>query len=287
MNSLITFNEIIYTLQSYWKKFGCIILQPIDSEVGAATFHPETFINAINEKKYNAAYTQISKRPSDLRYCKYSNRLPVFHQFQVILKPSPKNSQDLYLNSLKEIGIDIIKNDIRFIEDNWESPSLGAFGIGWEIWLNGMEITQFTYFQQMGDLECSPTMVEIAYGLERIAMHVQNIHDIDNIIFDKSRSKKIKYSTIYKNYEKELTRYLLEYNNENDLSNNFKILTNKCELVVSNNLPLIGYKILIEISNIFNILDSRSNMTHLERQSYINKMRTLSNKIAKKIKHEK
>ncbi|HFL8824093.1 MAG TPA: glycine--tRNA ligase subunit alpha [Candidatus Azoamicus sp. OHIO1] len=286
MKSPFTFNEIIFSLQSFWNKNGCIILQPIDFEVGAATFHPETFVNAINSKKYNAAYTQISKRPSDIRYCNYSNRLPIFHQFQVILKPSPKDSQELYLNSLKELGIDIIKNDIRFIEDNWESPTLGAFGLGWEIWLNGMEVTQFTYFQQMGGIECYPIMLELAYGLERIAMHIQDVNNIDNIIFDKNKSKKIKYSDIYRNYEKELSLYMLKKLDTNELLINFKHLIHKSELIIEENFPLIAYQTVLNCSHIFNLLDSKSCMTQMERQSYINKIRNLSNNIAKKIKHE-
>jgi len=282
-----TFNNIINLLNSFWNESGCTILQPIDKIVGAATFHPATFINAINSKQYKASYTQTSRRPFDIRYSNYSNRLPLFHQYQVILKPSPSDIQELYLNSLKYIGIDLIKNDIRFVEDNWESPTLGAYGIGWEVWLNGMEITQFTYFQQMGGLNCYPIMIEIAYGLERICMYIQDTININELIFDINKSGTIKYKDLFLAYEKELSIYLSTEINTKKLFERFEYLEKECENILDKNLPLIAYDFMLDLSNIFNTLDARSCFALTERQIYILKIRSLSNKIAKKIKYGK
>lgn len=282
----IYFNKIIHKLNNFWKKHGCIILQPIDKEVGAATYHPTTFINAINNKKWNAAYTQISKRPSDVQNNTLSNKSIIFHQYQVIMKPSPKNIKDLYLTSLFEIGIDIEVNEIKFIEDNWKSPSLGAFGIGWEIRLNGIEVTQFTYFQQMGSIECNPIMVEIAYGLERLTMHLQKINNINNIIIDKNGKDIITYSDLYNKYQIELQTHIktldLYY-----LKKKFVETEKMCENFISENLPLIAYDYVIELSNIFNIIESKICFMSTERQKYISKLKYLTNQIALKIKHDK
>lgn len=282
MKKIITFNEIIEILNTFWKKQSCVILQPIDQEVGAATFHPMTFINAINKKKFNAAYTQISKRPSDIRHNSFSNRSIIFHQYQVIMKPSPINIQDLYLESLNKIGINIKNNEINFIEDNWQSPSLGAQGVGWEVRLNGTEITQFTYFQQMGDTECFPIMIEIAYGLERLAMHIQKINKIPDILFDKD----IQYSNIYSQYEFELSKYIKEEITTSDLITNFKKLEKDCINLIKKNLPLIAYEHIIKLSHIFNLIDSKIYITVAERHEYISKIRQLSKNIAEKIKNE-
>ena len=278
----LTFNEIINKLNKFWGKHGCIILQPLDMEIGAATFHPATFFNAVNKKEYKAAYTQICRRPSDNQYSEDSNRLPLFHQYQVIIKPSYQNIQKLYLNSLKELNIDLLNNDIKFIEDNWESPTLGAVGIGWEIWLNGIEITQFTYFQTMGGLDCKPIMVELAYGIERISMYSQNIFNINQIVFDKN----ILYKEIYQNYSNELNNHITNEENNNILLNDFQKSENECNNLIKKNFPMLAYDQVIKLSNIFNILDSKLILSTTERKNFILKIRTLSNCIAKKIKYE-
>lgn len=284
---IITFNKIIEKLNNFWKKNSCTIIQPIDQEVGAATFHPMTFINALTNQSFNAAYTQISRRPTDIRYTKFSNRSILFHQYQVIMKPSPLNIQELYINSLAEIGINIKKNEINFIEDNWKSPSLGANGIGWEVRLNGTEITQFTYFQQMGDLECHPIMVEIAYGLERIALHLQKITNIEDIIFDSNQNKNIKYSDIFFKYEKEMNTYIKEEIKPKELKNSFLKIEKECKNLIEKNLPRISYEKLIKLSHLFNLIDANRYLPITERFEYIEKMRFLSKKIAEKIKNEK
>lgn len=284
---IITFNKIIEKLNNFWKKNYCTIIQPIDQEVGAATFHPMTFINALTNQSFNAAYTQISRRPTDIRYTKFSNRSILFHQYQVIMKPSPLNIQELYINSLAEIGINIKKNEINFIEDNWKSPSLGANGIGWEVRLNGTEITQFTYFQQMGDLECHPIMVEIAYGLERIALHLQKITNIEDIIFDSNQNKNIKYSDIFFKYEKEMNTYIKEEIKPKELKNSFLKIEKECKKLIEKNLPRISYEKLIKLSHLFNLIDANRYLPITERFEYIEKMRFLSKKIAEKIKNEK
>lgn len=283
MKRIKSFNKIINLLNNFWKNHGCVIVQPIDQEVGAATFHPTTFINAITKKPWNVAYTQISKRPSDIRHSISSNKSAIFHQYQVIMKPSPHNIQNLYLNSLNLIGINTKKNEIKFVEDNWHSPSLGASGIGWEVRLNGIEITQFTYFQQMGNIECFPIMVELAYGLERITMHVQKITNIDNIIFDTIKSKKIRYSDIFKKYEKDLNIYLSKELNIEHLIDDFAKLEKNCEHLLEKNLPLIAYDNVIKLSHIFNLIDSKTFIAFTERQNYILKIKNLANKIANKI----
>lgn len=287
MKNLKSFNKIINILNIFWKKHGCTLVQPIDEEVGAATFHPTTFINSITHKNWNVAYTQISKRPSDVRHNNLSNRSALFHQYQVIMKPSPQNIQKLYLDSLKLIGINIKNNDIKFIEDNWQSPSLGASGVGWEVRLNGIEITQFTYFQYIGNIECFPVMVELAYGLERLAMHVQKITNIDTIIFDINKKKKIKYSDIFQKYEKELNIYLSEELNIKYLTENFLELEKQCKKLLEKNLALKAYDYVIKLSHIFNLIDSKSFISVTERQNYILKIRYLANKIAKNIINKK
>lgn len=286
MNNKITFNNIINKLNNFWHKNLCIILQPIDTEVGAATFHPITFINAINSKKINAAYTQISKRPSDLRHTSISNRSILFHQYQVIMKPSPKNIQELYIESLRTIGIKK-NNDLKFIEDNWQSPTLGANGIGWEVRLNGTEITQFTYFQQMGDKECSPIMVEIAYGLERIAMHIQKKKKINDIIYEKINNKIIKYSDIYSNYEKDFSKYISEDIEKSKLIKEFNEIENECIKLINKNNICIAYEKIIKLSNIFNLIECKNTLDLKKRYDYISKIRSLAKNVAEKIKNEK
>ena len=242
-----TFNNIIEKLNKFWQKNGCIILQPADNEMGAATFHPATFINAITNKPFKAAYTQISKRPFDLKHNENSNKNTFFHQYQVVIKPSNYNIQDLYLLSLRSVGINIYNNDIKFIEDNWSSPTLGATGIGWEIRLNGIEVTQFTYFQQMGGIECNTTMVEIAYGLERLALHIQKISNINEIIFDNTKEGPVKYGEIFNDYEKEYSDENSDLNNdENDISSNDDFDFNNNDINIENlKLDIIEMKNLL------------------------------------------
>ncbi len=284
MMKILSFNKIIERLNYFWQTNGCTILQPADNEMGAATFHHATFINAINKKNIKAAYVQLSKRPSDLKHNKNSNKNTFFHQYQVIIKPSNKNVQDLYIKSLKNIGINILKNDIKFVEDNWSSPSLGATGIGWEVRLNGVEITQFTYFQQMGGLECDPIMVEIAYGIERLALHIQKIHDINKIIVDNNNINNIiKYDTIFNNYEEEYKKYISNHLNINELNEEFNDIEKKIINLIENNLNLIGYNYLIKLSHIFNLIDTKNNYK-ITRQEYISRMKFLSEKIAKNIR---
>lgn len=283
---MISFNSVIEKLNAFWKKNGCIILQPFDSEVGAATFHSSTFINAISETNYRAAYTQFSRRPFDLKYNVSSNKSIIFHQYQVIIKPSIKNIKELYLASLKKIGININKNDIKFIEDNWVSSTLGAAGIGWEVRLNGIEITQITYFQQMGGIPCYPTMVEIAYGLERLTLHIQGISNIDDIVFDKNNSIIVKYSDIFKKYEQEYTRYLKKELNISELNEEFIYIENKINKLLKNDYSLVAYDYLVKITHIFNLIDSK-NCYGLTRQTYISKVKNLANQIAQKIKNDR
>lgn len=286
-NKFLTFNKIINKLNNFWKKNGCVILQPIDMEVGAATFHPTTFFNAINKKNWKAAYTQICRRPTDNQYSEDSNRLPIFHQYQVIIKPSYLNIQKLYLDSLRNLNIEIDKNDIKFIEDNWESPTLGAAGIGWEVWLNGTEITQFTYFQTMGGIECNPIMVELAYGIERIAMYLQNTFNINEIIFEENKHNKIFYHEIYNNYTNEIKNYITNEIDTKVLVNNFNSLEYECKKLIKKKMINIAYENIIKISNIFNLLDAKLYLSTTERKNYILKIRILSNDIAKIIKNEK
>lgn len=282
---MLSFNSIIEKLNIFWKKNGCIILQPFDSEMGAATFHSCTFINAIRSSNYRAAYTQFTRRPFDFKYNTSSNKSVIFHQYQVIIKPSIDNIQELYLKSLKNIGININKNDIRFIEDNWASPTLGAAGIGWEVRLNGIEITQITYFQQMGGIQCIPIMVEIAYGLERLTLHVQNITNIDDIIIDKNAYAIIKYSDIFKKYEREYTKYLIAELDIPSLDKEFLYIENKIKILIEKSLSLIAYDYLVKLTHIFNLIDSKICYGFI-RQGYISRVKDLANKIAQKIHHD-
>lgn len=287
MNKYISLNSIINKLNLYWHKHGCILLQPLDSEVGAATFHPKTFFSAIDKKPFKAAYTQISRRPFDLKYHDNSNKSNIFHQYQVIIKPSVQNIQDLYLQSLKQIGINIYKNDIRFIEDNWKSPSLGASGVGWEVRLNGMEITQFTYFQKMGSINCYPVMIEIAYGIERLALHIQKIYNINEILFDNiSILENIKYGALFNTYEKEYTSYTIEFLTIEELKNEFLKIENKINTLLKKNLILIAYDFLVKLSNLFNFIDTKI-PNDIIRQEYIFKIKNLAKKIAQNFKNEK
>ena len=274
----MTFQEIIFKLKSYWANKGCISLEPYDIPMGAATFHPSTFLRAIGPEPWRAVYPQPCRRPTDGRYGENPNRLQHYYQLQVILKPSPNDIQNMYLDSLASIGIDKEKNDIKFVDDNWESPSLGAAGVGWEVWLNGMEISQFTYFQQVGGLECKPVTGELTYGLERIAMHLQSIDNLYNIKWNKD----ITYGEIYMQNEKENSQYNFEFVDSKILSKNFDDLEKECINLIENDLAIPAYDLLLQNSHTLNLLDSKQAISSTERQAYILRLRKLSNLIAKK-----
>jgi len=279
--NLDTFQGLIAALQDFWDKQGCVILQPYDMEVGAGTFHPETFLRAIGPEPWNAAHVQSSRRPSDGRYGEHPNRGQHFFQYQVVLKPSPTNIQDLYLESLRLIGIDPLLHDIRFVEDNWESPTLGAWGLGWEVWLNGMEVTQFTYFQQVGGLECKPVMGEIAYGIERLAMVVQKVSHTQDLIWTKGPLGTITYGDIFRQYEKEMSTYNFEKAPIEDLFSQFDALEAETQNLITDLLPLPAYELVLKLSHTFNLLDARRAISVSERQRFILRIRTLAMSVAK------
>ena len=268
-----TFQDTILNLQKFWSKHGCIILQPYDMEVGAGTFHPATTLRSLGPKPWKAAYVQPSRRPTDGRYGDNPNRLQHYYQFQVIIKPSPSNIKKLYLNSLSVIGIDHKNHDIRFVEDDWESPTLGAAGLGWEVWCDGMEITQFTYFQQMTGIECKPVPVEITYGLERLCMFVQgknNVFDLD------WNNEGIKYREVFFQAEKEFSAYNFEFANTDILLKNFETTENECKSLLEKKLSLPAYDQCLKASHIFNLLDARGVIGVAERTGYITRIRELA-----------
>lgn len=270
------FQDLIFALQQYWKKQGCVILQPLDLEVGAGTFHFGTFLKAIGPEPWKAAYVQSSRRPTDGRYGENPNRGQHYYQFQVMLKPSPENIQALYLGSLESIGIDTRIHDIRFVEDNWESPTLGAWGLGWEVWLNGMEITQFTYFQQVGGLACKPISGEITYGLERLAMYLQKVESI----FDIRWAENITYGDIFHQNELEMSRYNFEETPIKILLQHFEDYEAECQRLLAIPLVLPAYEMMLKTSHVFNLLDARHAISVNERQRYILRIRTLAKLIA-------
>ena len=276
-----SFQEIILTLQSFWSKYGCAILQPYDMEVGAGTFHPATALRVLGPDYYwKAAYVQPSRRPTDGRYGDNPNRMQHYYQFQVIIKPSPKDIQDLYLDSLKTINLDQKLHDIRFVEDDWESPTLGASGLGWEVWCDGMEISQFTYFQQMGGLEVKPVAVEITYGLERLSMYIQEIDNVFDIDFDgvsKSNGGKL-YGDIFLRSEKEYSMYNFEFANTEILLRHFDDCEKECFSLLDNQKPLVlpAYDQCIKASHLFNLLDARGVVSVSERQGFILRVRNMS-----------
>ncbi len=274
------FQELILHLQQYWSAQNCVILQPIDIEVGAGTLHPATFLRAIGPEPWNSAYVQSSRRPKDGRYGANPNRLQHYYQFQVVLKPSPINIQELYLSSLEMLGLDTMINDISFVEDNWESPTLGAWGLGWEIWLNGMEITQFTYFQQVGGLECSPVTGEITYGLERIAMCLQGEHNVYNIIWSNTPTGKITYGDIFYQNELEMSAYNFDQANVENLLTTFDSYESESARMIKVGLPLPAYEFVLKASHTFNLLDARKAISVTERQRYILRVRTLARAVA-------
>jgi len=270
---IISFQEIIMNLQKFWGKYGCIILQPYDLEVGAGTFHPATTLRSLGPKPWKAAYVQPSRRPTDGRYGENPNRLQHYYQFQVIIKPSPENIKQTYLKSLAAIGIKVENHDIRFVEDDWESPTLGAAGLGWEVWCDGMEITQFTYFQQMTGIECSPVPVELTYGLERLCMFVQ---EKDSIFELEWNNEGVKYKDIFYQAEKEFSAYNFEFANTETLLKKFEIAENECKALLEKKLPLPAYDQCLKASHLFNLLDSRGIIGVAERTGYINRIRELA-----------
>jgi len=269
---MITFSELLLKLQNFWASHGCIILQPYDIPSGAGTFHPATFLRSLDSKPWACAYVAPSRRPTDGRYGENPNRLGSYYQFQVLIKPSPDNIQELYLKSLESLGLNIKNHDIRFVEDNWESPTLGAWGLGWEVWLDGMEVTQFTYFQQVGGYECDPVAVEITYGTERLAMYLQGVESVFDIVW----SEGVKYGDVHKKGEYEFSKYNFEIADTNMLFKHFEDAANECKRCLDEKLPLPAYDQCLLASHIFNTLDARKAISVTERQNYILKVRELA-----------
>ena len=277
---LTSFQGLIQTLQTYWSEQGCVIMQPLDMEVGAGTFHPATFLRAIGPEPWRAAYVQPSRRPTDGRYGENPNRLQHYFQFQVLLKPSPDNFQALYLGSLQALGFDMLVHDIRFVEDDWESPTLGAWGLGWEVWLNGMEVTQFTYFQQVGGLECRPVSGEITYGLERLAMYLQGVDNLYDLVWSRGPQGIVTYGDIYHQNEVEQSTYNFELADIDALFHWFDVCEAQCQLLVEKKLPLPAYEQVMKASHAFNLLDARHAISVTERQRFILRVRSLSRAVA-------
>jgi glycyl-tRNA synthetase alpha chain len=275
-SDLTSFQGLIQTLQNYWSEQGCLIMQPLDMEVGAGTFHPATFLRAIGPEPWRAAYVQPSRRPTDGRYGENPNRLQHYFQFQVLLKPSPDNFQELYLGSLAALGFDMLVHDIRFVEDDWESPTLGAWGLGWEVWLNGMEVTQFTYFQQVGGLECQPVSGEITYGLERLAMYLQGVDNLYDLVWSRGPQGTVTYGDIYLQNEIEQSTYNFELADTDALFHWFDVCEAQCQLLVDKKLPLPAYEQVMKASHAFNLLDARHAISVTERQRFILRVRSLS-----------
>ena len=272
-----SFQDIIFNLQKFWSKNGCIILQPYDMEVGAGTFHPATTLRSLGPKPWKAAYVQPSRRPTDGRYGNNPNRLQHYYQFQVIIKPSPINIKKLYLKSLSTIGIDHKNHDVRFVEDDWESPTLGAAGLGWEVWCDGMEISQFTYFQQMAGFECKPISVEITYGLERICMFIQQKKNVYDLIWN---DEKIKYEEVFHQSEKEFSAYNFDYANTTNLFKMFEMFESEAKSLLEKKISLPAYDQCLKASHIFNILDARGAISVAQRAEYIGRIREITKSTA-------
>ena len=276
----VTFQELILGLQTYWSRRGCVLLQPYDMEMGAGTFHPATFLRAIGPEPWSAAYVQPSRRPTDGRYGENPNRLQHYYQYQVVIKPSPDDIQDLYLGSLKALGLDPKVHDIRFVEDNWESPTLGAWGLGWEVWLNGMEISQFTYFQQVGGLECRPVTGEITYGLERLAMYLQGVESVFDLTWTDGPLGRVSYGDVYHQNEVEQSKYNFEEADTASLFPWFDTCEKECARLLEKGLALPAYEQVLKASHTFNLLDARRAISVTERQRYILRVRTLARAVA-------
>ena len=278
--NLGTFQGLILALQQFWAEKGCVVLQPLDIEVGAGTFHPGTFLRAIGPESWNTAYVQPCRRPTDGRYGENPNRLQHYYQFQVLLKPSPSDIQEIYLESLTNLGIDTAVHDIRFVEDNWESPTLGAWGLGWEVWLNGMEVTQFTYFQQAGGLECYPVSGEITYGIERIAMYLQGVDSIYDIVWAESAEGSVTYGDVFKQNEVEMSEFNFDCANVDLLFSYFEDCEKQCNSLIEKDLPLPAYEQVLKASHYFNLLDARKAISVTERQRFILRVRSLARLVA-------
>jgi glycyl-tRNA synthetase alpha chain len=275
--TVASFQDVILTLQRFWAEQGCLILQPYDVEMGAGTFHPATTLRALGKEPWRAAYVQPCRRPADGRYGENPNRLQHYYQFQVILKPSPTDAQGLYLKSLEALGIDPSLHDIRFVEDDWESPTLGAWGLGWEVWCDGMEVTQFTYFQQVGGIECDPVAVELTYGLERLAMYLLNKESVYQLPFNRADSPAHKsYGDVFLRNEQQFSAYNFEYADTEMLFRHFADAERECSALLAVNLPLPAYDQCIKASHLFNLLDARGVISVVERASYIGRVRTLA-----------
>lgn len=268
-----SFQSLILKLDDYWSERGCVILQPYDMEVGAGTFHPATTLRALGPEAWKAAYVQPSRRPTDGRYGENPNRLQHYYQYQVILKPSPADSQQLYLDSLRHLGIDPMEHDIRFVEDDWESPTLGAWGLGWEVWLDGMEVTQFTYFQQVGGIECAPVSCELTYGLERLAMYVQGVENVYDLDFN---GRGVKYGDVFLQAEREYSAHNFEHANTDMLTRHFQDAEAECQSLIEAKLALPAYDQCLKASHLFNLLDARGVISVTERQAYIGRVRNLA-----------
>ncbi|WP_309623176.1 glycine--tRNA ligase subunit alpha [Novosphingobium sp.] len=269
----LSFQDMILTLHAFWSKQGCLILQPYDMRVGAGTFHPATTLRSLGPQPWNAAYVQPSRRPTDGRYGENPNRLQHYYQYQVIMKPSPDNLQELYLQSLFEIGVDPLSHDIRFVEDDWESPTLGAWGLGWEVWCDGMEISQFTYFQQMGGFDCKPVAGELTYGLERLAMYIQGVDSVYDLAFNAAG---VSYGEVFLKNEQEFSKYNFEVANTDQLFEGFKNAERECQACIEAGVPLAAYDQAIEASHLFNLLQARGVISVQERASYMGRVRDLA-----------
>ncbi|EPV5182745.1 glycine--tRNA ligase subunit alpha [Campylobacter coli] len=272
----MTFSQMILNLQEFWQKQGCAIMQPYDMPAGAGTFHPATFLRSLGKKPWATAYVAPSRRPTDGRYGENPNRLGAYYQFQVLMKPSPDNIQELYLKSLENLGFDLKSHDVRFVEDNWESPSLGAWGLGWEVWLDGMEVTQFTYFQQVGGIAVDLVSAEITYGLERIAMYLQNVDNVYDIVWSEFNGEKIKYADVHKRSEYEFSKYNFEISDVNFLNQQFENTYKECKSILEQGLALPAYDYCMLAAHTFNLLDARGAISVAQRQDYMLKIRELS-----------
>ena len=275
-----TFQQVILRLQNFWAEHGCVLLQPYDIEVGAGTFHTATFLRAIGPEPWNAAYVQPSRRPKDGRYGDNPNRLQHYYQYQVVLKPSPLDIQELYLDSLRALGLDLLHHDIRFVEDDWESPTLGAWGLGWEVWLDGMEVTQFTYFQEVGSLPCKPVLGEITYGLERLAMYLQGVENVYDLVWAQGPSGVVTYGDVYHQNEVEQSRYNFEHSNVDWLFRLFGEFEGEAKRLMAAKLALPAFEMVMKCSHTFNLLDARGAISVTERAAYIGRVRALAREVA-------
>ena len=280
MANVDTFQDLILTLQQFWADKGCVLMQPYDLEVGAGTFHPATFLRAIGPERWSSAYVQPCRRPTDGRYGQNPNRYQYYYQFQVVMKPHPEDFQEQYLASLEHLGIDTSIHDIRFVEDNWESPTLGAWGLGWEVWMDGMEITQFTYFQQVGGLPCDPVMGEITYGLERLALYLQGVEDFQSLIWSRHDDEMVTYADVFHQYEVEMSAFNFDEADITGLQNQFDFFEAESNRLLETGLPLPAYEYVMKASHAFNLLDARGAISVTERQRFILRVRALARAVA-------